>query len=67
MQRVFSGRPGWPPPRRRGGGGGVIAAPVISVLSSNCCGGREAGAGAKSGEDNKADDLEGPLEVGVYE
>ena len=47
------------------GGGGVIAAPLMTGSSSNCRGVRGARAGAKAGEDNKAADLGGPLEVGV--
>ena len=66
MQRVCSGRPGWPPPRRRGGGGSVvISAPVMSGLSSDFRVGRGARAGAKAGEENEASDLGGPLEAGV--
>ena len=49
----------------RGGGGGVIAAPVMYGSSINCCGGQGARSGAKAGEDNKAADLGGTLEVGV--
>ena len=43
----------------------MIAAPVMSELSSNFREGRGDGAGAKSGKENDAADLGGPLEVGV--